>query len=147
MSESQIVPTVQSLLQGLPGAFEAKGDVYCLEAVIAERRAFLSKQKLSYTARFRIDEALKEVRFTEQLVERKSGLGAGNPDGLSPGLSFKKTRTHSTPEGLEGVIDEASTLFGEQYAYTFDYKRVRAAVKEAAEKGGYAFRYQIWGKI
>ena len=145
MSGSQVVETVQRLLQGLPGVFEPKGDVYCLDAVIAERKAFLSKQKLSYTGKFRVDEASKEVRFTEQLAERKSGLGAGGD--MSPGFSFKKTKTRSSMDGLEGVIDETSTLFGEKYEYSFDYKRVRAAVKEAAEGAGYSFKYQVWGKL
>lgn len=147
MSEEQILRKVQEALGELPGNFERKKEVFCLDVVIAERKAFLSKQKLSYTARFRVDEAAREVSFNEKLEEQKSGFGAGGIDDISPGFSFKKTSTKSTMEGLEGVIDEQSTLFGKQYSYTFDYKKVRAAVKQAAESEGYSFRYKIWGKL
>lgn len=147
MSEETVLRKIQEGLQGIPGTFERKKDVFCLDTVIAERKAFLSKQKLSYTARFRVDESTREVSFTEKLDERKSGLGVGGSDDISPGFSFRKTSTNSTMEGLEGVIDEQSTLFGKQYSYTFDYKRVRAAVKQAAESEGYSFRYKIWGKL
>jgi len=147
LTEDAILHKLQEELQGVPGMFERKKDVFCLDAVIAERKAFLSKQKLSYTARFRVDEAAGEVSFTERLAETKSGFGAGGSDDLSPGFSFKKTSTTSTMEGLEGVIDEQSNLFGKQYSYTFDYKRVRSAVKKAAESEGYSFRYKIWGKL
>lgn len=147
MSEEKILRKVQEALGELPGNFERKKEVFCLDVVIAERKAFLSKQKLSYTARFRVDEAAREVSFNEKLEEQKSGFGAGGIDDISPGFSFKKTSTKSTMEGLEGVIDEQSTLFGKQYSYTFDYKKVRAAVKQAAESEGYSFRYKIWGKL
>lgn len=147
MSEEIILRKVQEALGELPGNFERKKEVFCLDVVIAERKAFLSKQKLSYTARFRVDEAAREVSFNEKLEEQKSGFGAGGIDDISPGFSFKKTSTKSTMEGLEGVIDEQSTLFGKQYSYTFDYKKVRAAVKQAAESEGYSFRYKIWGKL
>ena len=147
MSEEKILRKVQEALGELPGNFERKKEVFCLDVVIAERKAFLSKQKLSYTARFLVDEAAREVSFNEKLEEQKSGFGAGGIDDISPGFSFKKTSTKSTMEGLEGVIDEQSTLFGKQYSYTFDYKKVRAAVKQAAESEGYSFRYKIWGKL
>lgn len=147
MSEEKILRKVQEQIKDLPGMFERKKEVFCLDVVIAERKAFLSKQKLSYTARFRVDEANREVTFTEKLEERKSGLGAGGTDEFSPGFSFKKTSTNSTMEGLEGVIDEQSNLFGKQYSYTFDYKRVRSAVKQAAESEGFSFQYKIWGKL
>jgi hypothetical protein len=147
LSEEIILRKVQEALGELPGNFERKKEVFCLDVVIAERKAFLSKQKLSYTARFRVDEAAREVSFNEKLEEQKSGFGAGGIDDISPGFSFKKTSTKSTMEGLEGVIDEQSTLFGKQYSYTFDYKKVRAAVKQAAESEGYSFRYKIWGKL
>lgn len=147
MSSESIVQKVREGIKGIPGYFENKKEVFCLDSIIAERKAFLSKQKLSYTARFRVDDIAKEVTFTEMLKEEKSGLGAGGMDDLSPGFSFKKTSFSSGPGGLEGVVDQQSSLFGKKYDYTFDYKKVRAAVKEAAEAEGYSFTYKIWGKI
>ena len=147
MSRESIVQKVRENIKGIPGAFEDKKEVYCMDVVIAERKAFLSKQKLSYTARFRVDDAAKEVTFTEMLKEQKSGFGAGGMDDVAPGFSFKKTSFSSGPAGLEGAVDQQSSLFGKKYDYTFDYKKVRAAVKEAAEAEGYSFTYKIWGKI
>ncbi|MDO9508936.1 MAG: ribonucleoside-triphosphate reductase [Thermovirgaceae bacterium] len=147
MSRESIAQKIREKTHGIPGEFQDKKEVFCLDCVIAERKVFLSKQKLSYTARFRVDDAAREVSFTEMLKEVKSGLGAGGADDLSPGFSFKKTSFSSGPGGLEGVVDQQSSLFGKKYDYTFDHKLVRSAVREAAESEGYAFNYKIWGKI
>jgi hypothetical protein len=147
MSEETIAQAAQEAVKGVNGKFEKKGDVFCLNVMIAERKAFLSKQSLWYTARFKVDEASKQVTFTEMLEERKSGLGAGDPDDISSGFSFKKTVTKSGTEGLEGVIEEQSNLLGKKYSYSFDHKALREAVKRAAEAGGYSFKYSLWGKL
>lgn len=147
MGRENILQMVRSSIQGIPGEFQDKKEVFCLDCVIAERKAFLSKQKLSYTARFRVDESTKEVIFTERLKEEKSGLGAGGSDDSSPGFSFRKSSFSSGPDGLEGIVDEQSSMFGKKYDYTFDYKKVRTAVKEAAQAEGYSFTYKIWGKL
>ncbi|HDQ93483.1 MAG TPA: ribonucleoside-triphosphate reductase [Synergistetes bacterium] len=147
MSRESVLEKVKERISDIPGSFVDKKEVFCLDCVIAERKAFLSKQKLSYTARFRVDDPSKEVTFTEMLKEVKSGLGAGDSDGMSPGLSFRKSKVSSGTGGLEGVVDQQSDLFGKKYDYTFDYKKVRSAVKEAAESEGYSFTYKIWGKI
>lgn len=147
MSEERILQRVSQALKGLPGNFEKKGDDLCLRALMAERKSFLSKQALWYNARFRVDQQSMTVTFTEMLEERKSGLGAGGMDDISPGFSFKKSVTKSSSEGLEGVIDEQSSLFSKSYSYSFDHKLVRNAVREAAEAEGYLFKYSLWGKI
>jgi len=147
VGRENIVKMVRSSIQDIPGEFQDKKEVFCLDCVIAERKAFLSKQKLSYTARFKVDDTAKEVTFTEMLKEESSGLGAGGTDDMSPGFSFRKSSSSSGPGGLEGVVDQQSSLFGKKYDYTFDYKKVRATVKEAAETEGYSFIYKIWGKL
>ncbi|MCX7828036.1 MAG: hypothetical protein N2315_02390 [Thermanaerothrix sp.] len=147
MSGENILKAAQDAISSVNGKFEKKGDVFCLNVMIAERKAFLSKQSLWYTARFKVDEASKQVTFTEMLEERKSGLGAGDLDGISQGFSFKKTVTKSGTDGLEGFIDEQSDLFGKKYSYSFDHKAVREAVRRAAEAEGYSFKYSIWGKL
>lgn len=147
MGRESMIQMVREKIQDIPGDFQDKKEVFCLDCVIAERKAFLSKQKLSYTARFRVDDVAKEVTFTEMLKEVKSGLGTGGADDISPGFSFKKTSFSSGPGGLEGIVDQQSSLFGKKYNYTFDYKKVRSAVKEAAEAEGYSFTYKIWGKL
>ena len=147
MSREKVLQRVAEKIKDVPGTFVDKKEVFCLDSVIAERKAFMSKQKLTYTARFKVDEGSKEVTFTEMLKEEKSGLGAGGLDDPGPGLSFRKSKVSSSTEGLEGVVDQQASLFGKKYDYTFDYKRVRSAVKEAAESEGYSFTYKIWGKL
>lgn len=144
---NQIHQKVEELLKGIPGTFEAKNGVYCLDTIIAERKVFFTKQRLNYTARYKIDENSLLVTFTEKLEERKSGFGAGGTDDITPGFSFKKSVVRSTTGGLEGAIDEQSTLLGKQYQYSFDYKKVRETIKQVAESQGYAFQYKIWGKL
>ncbi|EHM10318.1 hypothetical protein TheveDRAFT_1196 [Thermanaerovibrio velox DSM 12556] len=147
MSEQTILQAAQEAAKELNGKFEKKGDVFCLNALIAERKAFLSKQSLWYTARFKVDEASRQVTFTEMLEERKSGLGSGDLEDSPSGFSFKKTVTKSGTEGLEGIIDEQSVLFGKKYSYSLDLKKVREGIKRAAEVEGYSFKYSIWGKL
>lgn len=147
MGRENILQMVKSSIQDIPGEFQDKKEVFCLDCVIAERKTFLSKQKLSYIARFRVDDSSKEITFTEMLKEEKSGLGAGGTDDISPGFSFRKSSSSSGPGGLEGVVDQQSSLFGKKYNFAFDYKKVRAAVKEAAEREDYSFIYKIWGKL
>jgi hypothetical protein len=147
MKQEAIFGTVQEKLKEITGDFKEKKGVFSLDFVIAERKAFLCRQKLLYTARFRVDDDAREVTFTERLTERKSGFGAGGADDIGPGVGWKKSSFAAGTGGLEGVVDQQSSLFGKKYNYTFDYKRVRSAVKEAAETENYAFNYKIWGKV
>lgn len=125
---------------------EKKG-AWGFSKLIAERKAFLSKKKLTYTAKFRIDEDSKTLKFTEMLTEKGSGLsssgGFDGDMGMSPGFGFKKEVYKSGMSGREGSIQEQSNLFGKEYSYDFDYKEVRSKFEELAKKSGYQFKYQI----
>jgi hypothetical protein len=120
--------------------------VWAFSVTIAERKAFLSKKKLTYSAKMRIDDDAKTVRFSEMLVEAGSGLfsGGGGFDGeMSSGVGFK-TETYNTTSGArEGNIEEKSNLFGKKFEYKFDYKEIRAKVEEEAKSTNYKFEYQI----
>ena len=120
---------------------EKKG-VYTLEFTVAERKVFLSKKKLTYSAKFRVDDANKEVRFTEMLKEASSGMSSGDSE-FSSGFGFKKETFKTGTGPREGIIEQQSELFGKQYTYTFDFKTVRTAIEAAATTAGYAFKYQI----
>jgi hypothetical protein len=125
-----------------PELSEKKG-VMTVELVVAERKSFLSKKKLTYIAKYRIDENNKEVRFTEMLKESGSGVSGGGDFDDGPGFGFKK-ETYSTGKGgREGSIQEQSDLFGRKYSYTFDFGKIRSAVEKRVVEGGYTFRYQI----
>ena len=123
--------------------FSEKKGVMTVELIVAERKSFLSKKKLTYIAKYRIDDNSKEVRFTEMLKESGSGMSGGGDFDGSPGFGFKK-ETYSTGKGgREGSIQEQSNLFGKKYSYTFDYGKIRSAVEKRAVEGGYVFKYQI----
>ena len=123
---------------------EKKG-VLGLSLVIAERKAFLSKKKLQYAAKLRIDDQLKEIKFTEMLKESGSGFSAGGGfDGeMSSGFGFKKEVYKSGTGGREGTIEEQSRLLGKDYSYKFDYQEIRKRIEALANSAGYEFKYQI----
>jgi hypothetical protein len=136
------VDEIARFVEGIPATLREKRGVYAVEFTVAERKAFLSKKKLTYSARFRIDEDQKELRFTEMLKESGSGAYSGGDD-QTPGFGFKK-ETYKTGAGpREGSIEEQSTLFGAQYSYTFDFSKVRAFIESETLKAGYAFRYRL----
>jgi hypothetical protein len=128
--------------KSIPAELKEKKGVYTLEFTVAERKVLLSKKKLTYSAKYRIDDDKKELRFTEMLKEASSGMSSGDSD-FGPGFGFKKESYKTGMGGREGGIEEQSVLFGKQYTYAFDYSKVRKTMEEAATKAGYAFKYQI----
>ena len=137
-------------VQGYANEFGAelseKKGVWVFRKVIAERKAFLSKKKLEYIAKFRIDDEAKVFKFTEMIKEAGSGFTSGGNDfdgGMSTGFGFKVESYNTTKGGREGSISEQSTLFGKDYSYDFDYKAIRTKFEELAKSAGYEFKYQI----
>ena len=110
-----------------------------LSLIVAERKTFLSKQKLTYQAKFRIDETEKLVKFTEMLVESSSGMNAG--------MDYQ-TQNFRTGKGgqQESVIEKQSILFGKKYTYDFDFTNIRGKIESLTEEAGYNFQYQITAK-
>ncbi len=137
-----LLDDIKAIAKGIPAELKEKKGVYTLEFTVAERKVLLSKKKLTYSAKFRLDDANKEFRFTEMLKEASSGMSSGDSD-FGPGFGFKK-ETYKTGGGpREGSIEEQSVMFGQQYSYSFDFKKVRTALESAAAKAGYTFKYQI----
>ncbi|MFC2108698.1 hypothetical protein ACFLS5_04465 [Candidatus Bipolaricaulota bacterium] len=137
-----LVNEIKKFVEGIPATLKDKRGVHSVEFTVAERKVFLSKKRLTYSAKFRVDEDKKELRFTEMLKESGSGVSSGDSD-FGPGFGFKK-ETYKTGKGpREGSIEEQSKLFGAQYSYTFDFSKVRAFVESEAVKAGYTFKYQI----
>ncbi|HEY3275636.1 MAG TPA: hypothetical protein VGJ94_03375 [Syntrophorhabdaceae bacterium] len=130
---------IQQVFAGLQAEFSEKKGIISAEYTVAERKSFLSKKKLAYIAKYRIDETKKEVRFTEMLKESGSGFSSGEESGFG----FKKETYKTGFGGSEGTIEEQSTLFGKKYSYTFDYGKIRKAVEEKVKAAGYGFKYQI----
>jgi hypothetical protein len=134
---------IKQVFAAFPAKISETNGLFTVEYVIAERTSFLSKKKLVYTAKYRIDANMREVRFTELLKESGSGLSGGGGFDSSPGFGFR-TETYNTTSGpREGTIEEQSNLFGATYTYTFDFRAIRGVVEKKAQKAGFAFRYQI----
>lgn len=137
---------LQTYAQSIGAELKEKHGLWELTKVVAERKAFLSKKKLTYHAKFRIDENAKKVVFSEYLAEKGSGLSSGGSDfddGMSPGFGFKTTSYKSRPSGRSGTIEEQSTLFGKDYTYEFGYEVIRQKVEELAKASGFTFDYKV----
>lgn len=136
---------IKELADTIDAELKEKKGVWTMKAVIAERKAFLSRKKLEYIAKFRIDDGAKTIRFSEMLKESGSGVSAGGgiDSDMSPGFGFKK-ETYKTGAGpREGTIEEQSNLFGKQFDYRFDFKEIRGVMEKIAADNGYSLSYSI----
>ncbi len=139
-----LIDEIKRIAKEIPAELKEKKGLFSIEFTIAERKGMFAKKKLTYEAKFRLDEVKKELRFTEMLKESGSGLSSGDSD-FGPGFGFK-TETYKTGAGgREGNIKEQSDLFGKQYSYTYDYSKIRTLIESEAIKAGYAFKYQVTG--
>lgn len=139
-----MIEEIKTALTDYNGEWKEKKGVWEFKTVIAERKAFLSSKKLTYSAKMKIDDSAKSVTFSEMLIDSSSGLSSGGFDGeMSAGFGFK-TESYNTLKGpREGSIEEQSNLFGKKFEYKFDYKEVRSKVEDIVKKSGYAFKYQV----
>ena len=138
-----LLEDIGQVFAAFPAKFSDAKGVFTVEYVVAERKAFLSKKKLTYIAKYRLADDTREIHFTEMLKESGSGLSSGGNFDDSPGFGFKK-ETYKIGGGLnERSIEEQSVLFGKQYSYSFDFKTIRAAIEKKAQDAGYAFKYHI----
>lgn len=131
-----LLQSIQDYAKSIPAELKEKGGFYTLSFVVAERKAFLSTQKLTYEAKMHIDSAGKMVKFTESLREASAGMQAG---------SGFQVETHSTGKGgqREGGIQQQSDQFGKKYEYKVDFKAVRTKIEALAKEAGFAFQYQV----
>jgi hypothetical protein len=133
---------LKAIVSGLGAELREKKGVYSFEKVVAERKGFLSRKKLTYLAKFRIDEEKREVRFTEMLKESGFGFASGGDD-IGSGSGFKKETYNTFSKSREGTIQEQSSLFGKKYSYTFDFAAIRKSIETKAREHDYGFSYGI----
>lgn len=139
-----LIEDIRGMASSIGAELKEKKGAYTLTLVVAERKAFLSRKKLEYIAKFRVDDASRELRFTEMLKETGSGISSGSED-ISPGFGFK-AETYKTGAGpREGGITEQSDYFGQQYSYSYDWSAIRNWMEQAAQAAGYSFSYSITG--
>ena len=142
---TSVLDEIKKSLENRDGKWTEKKGVWSFSTSIAERKAFLSKKKLTYSLKIRVDDGAKVIKFSEMLIEAGSGLSAGGDfdSGMSTGFGFK-TESYNTFGGArQGTIEEQSNLFGKNYSYQFDFKEIRLMVQGIVEKAGYTFEYQI----
>lgn len=137
--------SIQNSLQDYNGDWKNKKGIWEFSTVIAERKAFLSTKKLTYSARFKINEATKLITFSEMLMEAGFGMVSGNDfgDSMNAGFGFKAESYNTMSGAREGNIQERSDLFGKKFDYKFDYKEIRNKIEKLAKSNGYEFKYQI----
>jgi hypothetical protein len=140
-----LTDAIRKIAEGIPAELKEDQKGFVLEWVVAERKSFLSKQKLVYQARMHLDREAKELRFSERLKESGFGLSSGGAgDDLSPGFGFK-TEKYSTASGRrEGTLEEQSSLFGRKYQYRFDFGLIRRSVETRTVEAGYRFVYSLY---
>jgi hypothetical protein len=141
MSNSSVIEEFKKALDLYGGKWSEKKGLWDFSAVIAERKAFLSKKKLTYSLKMRIDDTAKTVKFSEMLTEVGSGFSSGGD--MDSGFGVK-TESYNTFSGARsGTIQEQSTQFGKEYSYTFNYAEVRNKAQAVAKQAGYKFEYQV----
>jgi hypothetical protein len=134
---------IQEFAKTIPADIKELKGIQELTFTVAERKAFLSTQKLQYVAKIRILDDQKLVRFAEMLKESGAGISTGSDFDSSPGFGFK-TETYKTGgAGREGSIEEQSNLFGKKYEYRFDFKTIRGKIEELAKTEGYQFQKKL----
>lgn len=131
---------LKTYLQGTGGQVKEKKGRLELNLSVAERKTFLSKQKLAYSARLRMDEKKKTVQFFEMLKESSSGMS-------SPGMSVSTEKFKVGKDGQqESVFQQQADFFGKSYDYTFDFNTIRPEIEKLTQAAGFDFQYQITPK-
>ena len=141
----ELQQTLSEIGETLPPGFARQTDGSLkLEAVVAERRSLLSKKKVTYICRMRVDETAKQVRFFEMLKESGFGVsGGGTGDDLGPGFGFKREVYGSSGKKRSASVEEQSRRFGKDYSFTYDLGKFREAVRQASEAAGFSFEVKL----
>ena len=64
-----LIDDIWGMATSIGAELKEKKGACTLRLVVAERKAFLSKKKLEYIARFRVEDASRELKFMEMLKE------------------------------------------------------------------------------
>lgn len=138
---------IRSYLSGQVGAkVDGKGPSGEVKIVLAQQKSFLSKKTVEYSAKFKVEEDERVVRFFEMLKESGSGMSAGDAGGVGGGWGVSKETYKTGASGREGDIEAQGSLLGKKYAFTLDYGKIRKDVQGMAERSGYRFDYKITPK-
>lgn len=118
---------------------ERRGNILTLDFVVAQRKAFLRTDKLTYHCKLKINDHDKKVIFFETLRESGAGVSTGGYDEFSTGFGFRTEKTSIRGKERESTIEQKSNLFGKKYDYTFEFGKIRKDIKKVADSHGYSF--------
>jgi len=122
---------------------EKRNNIFLLSFVVAQRKAFLRTDRLTYQCRLKVDDNKKEIIFFEILKESGAGVSTGGADDFGSGFGFKVEKVRINNRGRHGTVKEQSTLFGKKYNYEFNFEKIRQDVESIAEKYGFNFSYVL----
>jgi hypothetical protein len=144
MTQSTLIDEIKQALAYMRGEWTEKKGLWSFSATIAERKAFLSKKKLTYSSKLRIDDQARTIHYSELLTESGSGISSDSGfDSGSTGFGFKTESYNTFGKARQGTIEEQSVLFGKDYSYQFDFSQARIKIQEIAARNNYVFEYQI----
>ena len=139
-----ILTELGKLAQAWQFEWRQKADQVILSRVVAEQKALMATGQLTYEARIRIDDARREVRFTELLKESRSGMSSGGDDDFGPsGFGVQRTSYNSRTDTVQDSIEEQAARYRSKYPLDFRYDAVSPQVRGIAETAGYTLAYGV----
>ena len=143
-----LIEEIKRIASEIPAQLKEDKGLFTLECNVGEKRVLITRQRYVYSAKFRIDEKKKEVRFTEMLKESDFGISMGADAVDSLGFGFLKKGTNQTEaapkEGpKEGTSREPSEPSDKDESHTIDFSRIRSMIEAAAVEAGYTFKYKL----
>ena len=141
-----VTQAIVGCLAGLGAEVKSKEDRGEARLVLAEKTSFLSKKKVEYQAKFRVDERERVVRFFEMLKESGSGMSGGGPDDVGGGFGFKKETYKTGGGGREGTLEAQGTSWDRLLVHVRLRVDAGAAVEAISAHHGYRFEYQLTPK-
>ena len=139
-----LIEEIKRIASEIPAQLRENKGLFTLECNVGEKKVLITRQRYVYSAKFRIDENKKEVRFTETLKESDFGISMGADAVDSLGFGFLKKGTNQTEvKPKEGTSREPSEPSDKEESDTIDFSRIRNMIEAEAVKAGYTFKYKL----
>lgn len=136
-----MIDEIKKYLNTVGGSLTENNGLYIFKYEIADRNTKINNINVSYTAKFRVINDDKIIKFNEVITEKSSGLGVGGE--MTPGIGYKTESFKSKLDGREGKVSEKSSMGEKELNYSINYKDIRNTIKSISEKNGYRFKYKI----
>lgn len=139
-----LIEEIKRIADEIPAELREDKGLFTLECNVGEKRVLITRQRYVYSAKFRIDEKKKEVRFTEMLKESAFGISMGADSVESLGFGFKKKGTNQTEvKPKKGTSKEPLESSDKEESDTIDFSKIRSMLETAVVKAGYTFKYKL----